>query len=436
MTIFIRIIKGMERTLIQELPKKLEQTVLVKAHVHTLRKLGKMTFLVLRDYSGFTQAIVPKKLETNITPQSVVSIVGKVNWHKESQYDNIEIFVESVEVISLAEILPIAIHKPEPHSWHLQYQLRPITLRQLEEIAIFKLQAVMLSTYRNFLNAEGFSEISSTKISQSGIEGGAEMFEVNFFEQKLLLTQSPQFYKQMMVGSLERVYEIGKVYRAEGTNSNRHLAEYIGLDLEMGFIESGLEVIKMENAVLNYMFLAMITNSKQELKALNAADLQAPGKIPVLHYNEVVEIMKSYNFEIGMNGLNHAQEKLLGEHVKREFNNDWCFIYPYPTALRPFYAMPCKNNPEFSETFELIYKGLEVTSGGQRIHEYKQLREAITAKGLNPESFESYLMPFKYGMPPHGGFGIGLERIMMQMLNLESVEVASLISRTNQHFLH
>ncbi len=433
----------MLRLLIKELPNKVYETtqheVLVQAHVHTLRKLGKMTFLVLRDRSGFCQALVPFKLTETINPQAVVEVIGKVNRHKESKYNGIEIYVTSITTISKAEILPLAIHKPEPHSWNLQYQYRPLALRQLEEIAIFKIQATMLDAYREYLTSQDFVEISSTKLSKSGIEGGSELFNVDFFDEKLFLTQSPQFYKQMMVGSLERVFEIGKVYRAEGANSNRHLAEYIGLDLEMGFIPNAKSVMDVETAVLNHMFREVFLKNSHELEILNVKlnDFHYPGIIPTLHYKEVVEIFKTnYNIDIGMEGLNHAQEVQLGEYCQKEMSTDWVFIYPYPTHLRPFYAMPCQDDETYSETFELLYKGLEVTSGGQRIHDYEMLVKRIVAKNLNPASFESYLMPFKYGMPLHGGFGIGLERIMMQMLNLHSVEVASLIPRTNTRFLH
>lgn len=423
----------MKRTYIKNLQEHLNETVMLQGHVHTIRKIGKMNFIVLRERTGLTQIVVPFKLTEPITPQSVIQVIGTIRFHKESSYNNIEIEAVEIVVISLAEILPLAIHKPEPHSLNVQYKYRPITLRQLEEIAIFKIQATLMHAYRTYLTNNNFIEISSPKLSKSGIEGGAELFQFEFYNETMYLTQSPQFYKQMMVGVYENVFEIGKVYRAEGS-SNRHLSEYIGLDLEMGFIENGLNIIETENAVLQYMFNTVIEKCSTELNILNAKVTSVP-KIPILHYNEVVEIMKFYNMEIGMEGLNHAQETLLGQHVLEKLNSEWVFIYPYPTKLRPFYAMPIVNS-EFSETFELLYKGLEVTSGGQRIHLYNELCQSILNKNLNIESFESYLMPFKYGMPKHGGFGIGLERIMMQMLNLPYIETCSLIARSNTKFLH
>lgn len=248
------------------------------------------------------------------------------------------------------------------------------------------------------------------------------------------LTQSPQFYKQMMVGVYERVFEVGKVYRAEGSNSNRHLTEFIGLDLEMGFIESVEDVMEVEEGLFEFIFNHLNKVSRSELETLGVGELVFR-PIPRITYNRAVEILG----ESGLNwcgvGLNSEAERVIGSWVQKNLGSEFVFITKYPISERPFYAMPSPE-PGSSETFELLYKGVEITSGGARIHNYGQLVESIKAKGLNPEKFESYLMPFKWGMPPHGGLGIGLERILKQMLNLNSAEEASLIPRTREKFIH
>lgn len=237
------------------------------------------------------------------------------------------------------------------------------------------------------------------------------------------MTQSPQFYKQMMVSSFERVFEVGKVYRAEGFNTSRHLTEFTGLDFEMGFIESVYDIMDMEEKCLFEIFQIIKNNYSKELEQLNV-ELNWNGEIPRITYFSALEIVKNY----GLNSLNAEAEHIIGEYIKETTNSDFVFITNYPLCERPFYAMPSENG--LSETFDLLYKGVEITSGGQRIHLYEPLVEAIRAKGFNPESFEDYLMPFKYGIPPHGGMGIGLERLVKQMLNLNSITESSLIPRT------
>jgi nondiscriminating aspartyl-tRNA synthetase len=244
----------------------------------------------------------------------------------------------------------------------------------------------------------------------------------------------------MMVGVFERVFEVGKVYRAEGSNTNKHLSEFIGFDFEMGFISSVEEVMDMEENLLNYIFSKVLYCSK-ELEYLNIDlkrwnNLKFFKSFPRITYNEAVEIIKTeYNYELPGIGLNTEAEKLICEYAKTKYDSDFVFITKYPLSERPFYAMPSENGVD-SETFELLYKGTEITSGGERISNYNDLVSSIKAKKLIPENFESYLMAFKYGMPPHGGCGIGCERLIMKMLNLNTAEECSLIPRTKDKYIH
>lgn len=426
----------MKRTYSSELNAKIGEQVLLKGWVYQFRKLKKMSFLVLRERTGYAQIFIPSELNINLTNESVVEIIGVVKFEEQSKYNNVEVIASEIKVISEAKELPFPINRGEEGiTFPTLMNWRPLTLRMEKERAIFKIQSEIIWAYREYLKNQGFTEIQSTKLSACGAEGGSELFEVNYFGEKLYLTQSPQVYKQMMVSLYERVFEVGKVYRAEGSNTTRHLSEFIGFEIEMGFIESVEEVMSVEEEVFKYIFVHLNKVCRKELEFFGLEELKI-NPIPRIEYSKIVsEIEKEYKIKYEKIGLNSEIEKLIGEYVLKKYNSEFVFITKYPLSERPFYAMPSEKENE-SETFELLYKGTEITSGGQRIHNYEQLVESIKSKGLNPELFESYLMPFKYGMPKHGGFGIGLERILKQMLNLNSTEEASLIPRTKERFLH
>jgi len=425
--------KIMKRVLVNELQNYVGQEVLVKGWVSHFRELTKMSFLILRERTGYCQIIVPKEFGS-ISPESVVEVVGVIKPEAQSRYGGIEIVATSINVVSAAQVLPFPINREESiPAFNMLNTFRPLTLRKEKERCIFKIQSEIIWAYREYLRSQGFTEIQSTKLSAAGLEGGSEMFEVEYFGEKMYLTQSPQFYKQMMVGVYERVFEVGKVYRAEGSNTNRHLTEFVGFEFEMGFIESVEEVMQMEENVFEHIFTHLNSVCIKELSYLRAELKFNP--IPRITYERAIEILRE---ECGVMsekvGLNSESEKALGEWVLKNMNSEFVFVTNYPISERPFYAMPGKEGG--SETFELLYKGIEITSGGQRIHNYEELIKSIESKGLNPEKFSSYLMAFKYGMPKHGGMGIGLERILKQMLNLNSAEEASLIPRTKEKFIH
>lgn len=426
----------MKRSYSNELSTKVGQEVLIKGWVWQFRQLKKMSFLVLRERTGYCQVFIPAELNISLTNESVVEVIGLVKHEEQSKYNKVEIVAKEIKIISEAKELPFPINRGEEGvTFPTLMNWRPLTLRMEKERAIFKIQSEIIWAYREYLRNHGFTEIQSTKLSACGAEGGSELFEVNYFGEKLYLTQSPQVYKQMMVGLYERVFEVGKVYRAEGSNTTRHLSEFVGFEIEMGFIESVEEVMSVEEEVFKYIFEHLNKVCKKELEFFGLGELKF-NPIPRIEYSKIVsEIEKEYGIKYEKIGLNTEIEKLIGEYVFKKYGSEFVFITKYPLSERPFYAMPSEGENE-SETFELIYKGTEITSGGQRIHNYEQLVKSIESKGLNPELFESYLMPFKYGMPTHGGFGIGLERILKQMLNLNTTEEASLIPRTKERFLH
>lgn len=422
----------MERKMVNELINYISKKVLVKGWVHRIRKLKSVSFIILRDRTGLVQCVIDNdKININeIRLEAVISIVGDVNESK-NKYNTFEILAEKLNIINNAlRELPIEINKD-----NLEVNLetilnnRMISLRHTKINSIFKIQNIIVEGFREFLNKENFTEISTPKLVEEGAEGGTELFKVQYFERHAYLAQSPQFYKQMMVGAgFERVYEVGHVYRAEEHNTSRHLNEYISMDLEMGFIEDEEEIMNLEENLLKFVLKKVSEEGKEYIELLNADIPIIETKIPRIKLRDALDILeKEYNKK-GLDGdIDPEGERLICKYVKEKFNCDFVFLTHYPRKKRPMYTMPSEN--EETHSFDLLFRGIEITTGGQRIHEYDKLIENMKYKGLNPDSYESYISNFRYGMPPHGGLAIGLERITAKLLDLENVREASLIPR-------
>jgi len=426
----------MKRTTIKELHQKIGEEVMIKGWVESYRRLGaKMAFIILRERTGQTQIICHNPSET-LSKQTVIEVVGTVKEEKQSKYNGIEVAASynNIKVISKApEELPVGTSNKTETTFTTELNYNALTLRSERRSNIFKIEAEVINAFREFMRYNEFTEIHSTKLVKEGLEGGGEMFEVNYFGEKSYLSQSPQFYKQMMVGVYERVFEVGKVYRAEGSNSNRHLSEYIGLDMEMGFINSVEEIMEMEENMLKYVFGVLASKLRREIEYFGV-NIPHIGNIPRITYTEAIEMIEQKYGNVEGEGFNNEMEIQISEIIKEKCGEEFVFITKYPLSKRPFYTMPSEEEG-CSESFELIYKGMEITTGGQRIHNYEQLVESLKTNGFNPKEYEKYLMSFKYGMPPHGGCGIGTERIVKQLLNLNTVEQASLVPRTKSRFV-
>lgn len=422
----------MERSLVSELREKLNETVIVMGWVHRIRKLGKLSFLILRDRSGLVQCVLNNK-EFDIKGlklESVVRLEGKVQ-RKEGSEEAVEIWTENLEVISqVTADLPIELNKEEMQvNIDTLLNNRVLSLRNQKINAIFKIEAVLSQGFQSFLERESFTQVFTPKIVAEGTEGGTELFEIKYFEKKAYLAQSPQFYKQMLVGAgYERVFEIGHVYRAEEHNTVRHLNEYVSLDLEMGFIEDERDIMKLEERLLRYMLGAVEGKCKEELQLLQISLPNLKNNIPTMRLSEAIDILKSeYNRTDLSSDLDPEGEKQICEYAKEHLGSEFLFLTHYPKHKRPMYAMPAENT--LTHSFDLLFRGLEITTGGQRIHNYKQLWDSIASRGLEPESFNDYLEVFKYGMPPHGGLAIGLERLTAQLLGLRNVRETTLFPR-------
>jgi nondiscriminating aspartyl-tRNA synthetase len=422
----------MNRTLVKNLKENMGKEVMIQGWLHKVKKLGKIAFVYLRDRSEVVQCVVNSK-EIDIKGlrvESIIEIIGEVT-SSGGKTEELEIQVTSIKVLNkVNHELPIEINKENIEtSLDVMIHNRVLSFRNKKVASIFKIQECISKSFAEYLRKEGFKEIFTPKIVKEGTEGGTELFEVKYFNEKAYLAQSPQFYKQMMVSSgFERVFEIGHVYRAESHDTKRHINEFISLDLEMGFIKDEYELMELEEKLIEYM----INNIKEEcMKEVKLLQVNLPiigEEIPKMKLSEAIEILKTQYNKINLEkDIDPEGEKLISEYVKEKYKSDFVFLTHYPQEKRPMYTMPADNGE--TKSFDLIFRGLEITTGGQRIHNYEILKKKMIEKGLNPENFEGYLSAFKYGMPPHGGLAIGLERITASFLGIENVREATMFTR-------
>lgn len=413
------------------------QKTVLKGHIYAKRKLGGLLFLVLRNREGLQQVVFDRadlvsELE-GLSHEAAVEL--EASWRENPEKPGeMELEGRSLKSLSAARsVLPVEISKEkrmESLSLNALLEYRPLTLRNEKVRSIFKIEAELCRAFRNFLNGEGFTEIHSPKIVSTGTEGGAQVFTVNYFDRQAFLAQSPQFYKQIMVGVFERVFEIGPVYRAEEHNTARHLNEYVSMDFEMGFIESEQSVMKMQMRLLSYMMEHLKEYCGKEF-ALFGKEIPNFETAPQMKLMEAIELLQSkLNWKSESMDLDPEGERLLCQYMEEKEGTQFLYLTHYPRSVRPFYAMP-EQGTEFTHSFDLLFRGLEITTGGQRIHEYTQLVESIEGRGMSAESFSDYLQCFKVGMPPHGGLAFGLERLAKQLLDLKNVREASLFPRDN-----
>ncbi|NYB75018.1 aspartate--tRNA(Asn) ligase [Sedimentibacter hydroxybenzoicus DSM 7310] len=421
----------MKRILISETKKFTGNEVIIKGWLHRIRSMGKIAFLLVRDRSGIIQCVVDTRdIEIKgLKLESVVEVRGTAI-KNESVKDGVEIQVHALNVISPAEDLPIEINK-ESLELNLDVLLnnRVLSMRNPKINAIFRIQAALAQGFSQYLTQQGFTQIFTPKIVAEGTEGGTNLFTVDYFDKKAYLAQSPQFYKQMMVGAgYERVFETGHVYRAESHDTKRHLNEYVSLDLEMGFIEDEYEIMELETELLRFMITNLTQICRTELELLDAHIPVVPMEIPKLKLTEAIQILKTQYGKNNIDGdLDPEGEALISGYVKEKYNSDFVFLTHYSQSKRPMYTMPAGEYETHS--FDLLFRGLEITTGGQRIHQCEKLKSNMLKHGLNPNNFEGYMSVFRHGMPPHGGLAIGLERITAMLLGLENVREASTFPR-------
>ena len=411
------------------------KTIKVNGAVHTIRDMGDVAFVVLRKREGLLQCVYEEgvtKFDLKTLKEAATVEVEGVLAKEDRAPNGVELRLNTIRILSEpTEQMPLQISK-----WKLKTSLeaklnyRPVSLRNVRERAKFRIQEGLVRGFRDFLYEQGFTEIHTPKLGAKSAEGGANLFKLEYFHRPAILQQSPQFYKQMMVGVFDRVFETAPVFRAEKHNTKRHLNEYTSLDFEMGYIDGFEDIMAMETGFLQYTMALLEKEYSRELKILGVT-LPKTDKIPCVRFDEAKkQVAEKYNREIrNPYDLEPEEEELIGRYFKEEYDADFVFVTHYPSKKRPFYAMDSRENPAETESFDLLFRGLEVTTGGQRIHNYREQVEKLESRGMHVEAFESYLMMHRCGMPPHGGLGLGLERFTARLLGFENVRNASLFPR-------
>jgi nondiscriminating aspartyl-tRNA synthetase len=403
--------------------------------IHSVRDMGGFAFLILRCSDGLTQCVYDKtgsdEEKAFLKEECAVEVSGKL--------------VQSPKAVNGFELLPYCVRllsAPKEESavalgqkklniaLEKEIGMRPLTLRASYNRAVFKIQEGFVRGFRRYLEDEGFTEIFTPKLVAAGAEGGANIFSLDYFGRKAYLAQSPQFYKQMLVPVYGRVFEIAPVFRAEKHDTARHLNEYVSVDFEMGFIESFYDIIAMEAGMLRAAFAYLQEHYAPWLTELNAK-LPAAGEIPCIRFAEAKErVAAKYNRKIrDPYDLEPEEERLISRLALEEYDSELVFVTHYPVKKRPFYAMDDPEDPRYTLSFDLLFRGMEITTGGQRIHDYDSQTAKMITKGLNPDDFESYLMLHKYGCPPHGGLGLGLERIVMKLIDEKNIRATTMFPR-------
>lgn len=428
----------MKRIRTIEVASHVGELVRIAGWLHSLRQMGGISFLVIRDGWGTIQAVA--ETETELTPllerelsvESILSVEGLVASMPQAP-GGIELHNLQIEVITpVTEVPVIPLNKPKlTANITTLLDHAVVTNRHPARRAILRLSAGAMSAFRSILTARDFTEIQTPKIVASATESGANVFKLDYFGRDAYLAQSPQFYKQIMVGVFERVFEVGPVFRAEPHDTTRHINEYVSLDVEFGFIENHFTVMALLRDVIAGILETLNQHYASELKLLRVQMPAVPVEIPRIHFSEAQElIFHRYGTDVrGEPDLSPQDERWLGEWAQQEFGSDFLFVTGYPMRKRPFYTHPEPGRPEFSNSFDLIFRGTELVTGGQRLHLYQDYLAALKKAHLPIEPFETYLEAFRHGMPPHGGFAIGLERLLMQLTGVPNVRLTTTFPR-------
>lgn len=420
-----------------EFKNHIGEEVTIKGAIHNIRDMSDFAFIIVRTARELIQCVYSPefsdyRLDDKVVEQCSAKIRGKVvKSETRDGSERYELQIHDIEILSTpAAIPPVVISKKQINcdlSVNLDY--RPVTLRNPKERAIFKIQEGIQRGFREYLMSQGFTEVHTPKINYAGAEGGTNVFKLDYFGKQVYLAQSPQLYKQALVPVYERVFEIAPVFRAEHHDTSRHLNEYISMDFEMGFIESFTDIMNMETGVLKYIMELLKKEYAPEIELLKV-DVPEIKSIPCIRFKDAKEMcVKKLKNITDMKDFEPEEEAFLGKWAKQQYNSDFLFVTHYLSKKRPFYTMDDPEDPEVTLSFDLLFRGIEITSGGQRVHDYNMQVEKMKRLGMNPDEFETYLMLHKYGAPPHGGLGLGLERLTMHLLGFKNVRNATMFPR-------
>ncbi|TMD01947.1 MAG: aspartate--tRNA(Asn) ligase [Chloroflexi bacterium] len=428
----------MERIRTVEVGEHVGERVRVAGWLHSLRRLGGVNFLVVRDGWGIVQVVTESEAELGplqdgvLGVESIVAVEGVVVSEAQAP-GGVELHQPRIDVITpVTEVPPVPLNKRKiTASIGTLLDHAVVTNRHPARRAVLRLGAGVMAGFRSTLVERGFTEIQTPKIVAAATESGANVFKLDYFGRPAFLAQSPQFYKQAMVGVFERVFEVGPVFRAEPHDTTRHINEYVSLDAEFGFIENHFTVMALLRDVIAGILTTLHEQDAAELKILQVKMPEVPEEIPHMFFPEAQELIyKRYKTDVrGEPDLSPQDERWLGEWARQEFGSDFLFVTGYPMRKRPFYTHPDPEHPEYSNSFDLLFRGTELVTGGQRLHLYSDYIAALERAHLPIEPFEAYLEAFKYGMPPHGGFAIGLERLLMQLTGMNNIKLTTTFPR-------
>ena len=414
------------RTLIQvALTQDLTEKITLCGMVQNLRDFKHHAFIGLRDRSGYIQTVLSKSPQAKLpTIGSILKIEGTLKAEPKAPGGK-ELNITELSILSSpTEELPVMLEFANKETLDTVIDNRALSIRNPWVNAVFRIQALIAKAFRQTLERHGCLEIHTPKFVAGGTEGGAEVFAVEYFERTAYLAQSPQLYKQISAGAFEGVYEIGPVFRAENSQTIRHLTEFTGLDLELCYINDEQDVMSVVEEFIREIYL-LIGNTAANTLSFLGTKLPALTDIPRITHQTAEQLVEKH----GTHDIEKNWDKAVSLAVKHEYNSAFVFVYGYPKSEKPFYIMPDETNPKYTRSFDLLCNGLELCSGGQRINSLEQLTASLRSHGLNPESYPGYLDAFKYGMPPHGGAGLGLERITQILLGLGNVREATLFPR-------
>ena len=432
----------MQRTYIKDLGQHVGEEVMIAGWVDVRRDQGKLVFFDFRDMSGKAQGVIlPNQKEAHevakdVRPEWVLEVRGKVNKRPEKNVQadklngDIELEILEIKVLSSAKELPFSSDADLNLDTLLDY--RPLTLRRDREQNIFRTQSIILKAFREYLDGQNFTEFQAPRIVGDDAEGGAGIFKIEYlYGQPAYLSTSPQLYKQMMTGVFERVYTTGPQFRAEKHATSRHLNEMTMLDFEMAFVKDHTDVMNMITNTLRHIVKNVTENAKKELEFFKMEAPMAPEVFPTMKLREAQELIKKETGKDSTNepDLEPEDERWLCEYARKNLNSDFVIVTHYPVSKRPFYTMEDFEDLGFTKSFDVLFRGVEIISGSQRVHDYEMLIGKMKDKGLDPEKFAFYLMAFKYGLAPHGGIGMGLERLTEKFLGIENVKEATLFPR-------
>jgi nondiscriminating aspartyl-tRNA synthetase len=430
--VFAMLRAASQRVFIQSLAAFVHQEVTLRGWVYRLRVLGKTTFVILKDCSGEAQCVGASEVirELHLKAEDVIEVRGSVRADERAK-SGCEVSILDVRVLNRAAAnLPFnAASDIESVGLETLLEHRPLALRNNSVGDVFRIQAALLKLFREYLSGQRFTEIVTSKIVASGTEGGTNLFALQYFDRVAYLAQSPQFYKEHCVAGFERVFETGHVYRAEPHATSRHLTEYYSLDVEFGFIDGPEDVIQLERELLTYIFEGLQKSYAPILDAYRRTPLPQMLNAPCWEFEECLELLKEHFHRVELaDDLDPEAERQLCQLAKEKTGSSAVFVLGFPLAARPFYTAP-RDAHGAANSFDLLFEGIEITTGGQRLHRREDLESALRGRGMEPANFESHLRTFDLGMPPHGGFAIGLERLTARILDLPNVRQAVLYPR-------